>query len=654
MSEFTKLEAAEQKKREDGTVLPKLSEKEEEARSNDLGRMQRAKEMRDSAHKEFDGMSYLANYETNAAADMAYIPPKLNKQDVRVVTGTTREKDNSLLSALLNYNFEVDITAYDKADLEIAELGGAMQDLVRKSRQIEDYDGKRDLMYRELLAQGDVFVLEQWVQKTRMDRKAEFDWTKGVNFEGYKATATLKLDYERAEATLYPGTKVYKGNIREPSMARQTFCFIAEVLPYTQARSIYQQWARWINVPMRIVKLADQNDDVPYRDWALLSEQVDTVEIIKIFDQDANTFQLYLNGVPMLPVDFPLTEVSPSGKIPVVQGSCERTPFFAYAKGMPAKTKVEQAVIDELFKAAVIKAQQSYNPALINNTGRELSKYLFMPGFITDDVDPTKLVKAFEQNGIAGADLEFLQYMKGIIDAKTTSATFSGEQPNGDVTATQIIEEKKASMMKLGLVVWGVVQFEKQLAEHRIATLLKYWTRPSDGGAFSKAGEKLRTITIDTTLEGGRTGKKVYELNDERAANVHPDQLQIEEELMTLRSGTPTRKVYLSPTALQNFTGVWRVEVTPTEKETSDLHRTQFVKAVSDAAMLFGPESLNMDGLKERYAQLMKESMDTFFVTGPGAGMGIMPGQEVAQSGVDQQVMAQAGQAAQPISPPTQ
>jgi hypothetical protein len=78
-----------------------------------------ARDNRESPHPEFDDMTYSQYYDSNKRADLAYIPAKKNKQDTRIVTGYTREKDTTLLSALLGYNFQPDITVYNNQELII-------------------------------------------------------------------------------------------------------------------------------------------------------------------------------------------------------------------------------------------------------------------------------------------------------------------------------------------------------------------------------------------------------------------------------------------------------------------------------------------------------------------------------------------------------
>jgi len=47
----------------------------------------------------------------------------------------------------LNYNFEADVEAYDDEDREVKEIGQNMEDMIRKSRQLErpDYEMKKSV-----------------------------------------------------------------------------------------------------------------------------------------------------------------------------------------------------------------------------------------------------------------------------------------------------------------------------------------------------------------------------------------------------------------------------------------------------------------------------------------------------------------------------
>src|SRR3990167_10868484 len=132
-----------------------------------ISKIETAQIQRDTEHTEFDDMDYLTYYETNAKTGNSYIRSKKNIEDSRIVSGVTQEKENTVLSALLNYNFESDIIAFNKDGFEITNLGEHVEDLVRKSRTLEDYDSKRPLIYNEGLDQGTAFVEEVYIDQWR-------------------------------------------------------------------------------------------------------------------------------------------------------------------------------------------------------------------------------------------------------------------------------------------------------------------------------------------------------------------------------------------------------------------------------------------------------------------------------------------------------
>ena len=81
---------------------PDYSDKELSYRGFLIKRLTYAKNQRMNKWDELDGMDYVTYYDTNAKAGNSFNPPKQNQQDTRIVTGTTLEKENSLLNSLLH------------------------------------------------------------------------------------------------------------------------------------------------------------------------------------------------------------------------------------------------------------------------------------------------------------------------------------------------------------------------------------------------------------------------------------------------------------------------------------------------------------------------------------------------------------------------
>jgi hypothetical protein len=602
----------------DAVIEPiKYTNEEAEYRAMVIKRIISAKNQRDATHVEFDDMDYLTRYEANAKAANAYVPPKLNRIDTRIVTGTTREKELTLLSALLNYNLEPNIEAYDKDDMIIMEIGETMEDLIKKSREIEMYDDKRPLIYKEGLDQGDAFVEEVSIERQRVEKELKDHKPDFRNIKNIKWTRKLGKVYSQCEVKLKSGTQVFLGNIKEFDEWEQPYIITLEIVPRSVAQSIFGDWERWKNVSTKIVRTIEDGD-IAYRDWSLLTIEEDSCEIIKYYDKWTNELMILINGVMMLPIKFPLTAVSPSGEYPLAQLSIEPiSQFFAYSNSVPSKTKVEQALLDEMFKAIVTVFQQKVKPPMANNTGRALSSRIFDPGNISNNIDPTKLQPILQNQGLTPAEFSVFELVKGIVDEKTTSPAFSGDTTQGSQTATEIIELKKQQMMKLGFVIWGVLRFEKRMAWLRLHNILENWTKPigEEVDELTKQIKELyRTATVKGPIEDGREGRKIYAMDKELTGILSGEQIMAEEEFLSRESNIPTRKIYLNPDELRNLKAKWFITVTPTEKDSSVLDRVLYTQSLSQAAMLFGPQRLNMPYHERRFAILNKEDPEKYFL----------------------------------------
>ena len=569
---------------------------------------------RNGFHKEFNDMDYQTHYDSNIRASISYIPPKKNKEDSRVVTGTTEEKENTLLSALMNYNLEPNIMAFDKEDLEVSELGVATEDMVKKSREIEGYDDKRLLIYKELLDQGTCFVEERWIEETFIEKKiTKANWADGVKIKSIKWEESEGKGFEGASVRLLRGDKVYLGNIREFDIRNQPFLFTVDTISYAEAKSVYGNWERFEYVPKEMQKIEDSTST--FRDFAQEDQRKGMVEVVKYQDRFNNEFMIVLNGIMMLPVGFPLTAVSPSGSYTIAKGDVyPMSQFFAYSKSIPAKTKVDQEILDEMMKLIVLKTRKSYMPPLANNTGRILSRKSLLPGEIINQVDPTRIQESGSNNGVTTSEFQAFEFIKRIVDEKSVSPAFMGENTSGRQTATEILEMKKQQMMKLGLVIFGIINLERQLSWLRIYTILDKWTTPIDKkvNQFTRKLEDVyRRIETTGTLESTQKGKKIVEFSPE-AGNISPEQVMAEEDMLSEAYRIPTRKIYLHPD-VKKMKYNWFVTINPTEKDSSDLQRILFKQDIQDAMTLFGPQTLNFDYLKQRFAVLSRQDPEKFF-----------------------------------------
>ena len=594
---------------------PDYTPEEANYRNNLIGKLTTAKVAYNSEHRELNDMNFQQYYDSNLRAANSYIPPKKNPEDTRVVTGTTEEKEGALLSAILNYNLEPNILAFDDDNFEVDELGSNIGDLIKKSRELENYDQKRVLIYKELLDQGTCFVEELWVEETMIEKKLQnVNWSDGMKVKDIRWIPKQVKGFVGCKTRLIRGDKVILGNIHEFEMSNQPFVATIDVMPYSQAKAVFGSWERFKNVPKRIIRQLNDEGST-YRNWTLEVQQDNYVEVLKYYDPWANEFMIILNGTLMLPVGFPLSAVSPSGAVPIAKGDVfPISQFFAISKSIPAKTKVDQEVLDEFLKLIILKTRKSYQPPLANNTGRVLSRKIFNPGNITNQIDPDKIKPIGDVNGVSQSEFAAYEFIKNIVDQKSVSPAFMGDAQTGRQTATEILELKKQQMMKLGLVIYGVIALERQLSWLRTYNILENWTKKQDSEINKITGKMedvFMRIEVESTMENTQKGKKIVQFTPD-ASSFSSEQIMEEERQLSDELRMPVRKTYIHPD-ISKMKYNWYITINPTEKDSSDLHRVMFKQDIQDAMTLFGPQALNFPYLQERYAVLSKQDPEKFF-----------------------------------------
>jgi hypothetical protein len=494
-----------------------------------------------------------------------------------------------------------------------------MSDMVKKSREIENYDKKRPIIYREMVSQGDVFVEEVFIEDFREVPLEQLEWdpTKdGIADFSFKKR--LQKVYSGCASRMVNGKKIYLGNIRCEYAEDQDLIAVLNIYSRDRAESIYGKWERWKYVPKTIETTeAFENDGTTYKDWNLVTigDSGDRVAEIRIYEPRKNRFMIMLNGVMMLPINYPLTSLCPTDN-PIAQGKYEPISDFAYSKSQPSKTKVDQEVIDEFTKLAVEKTRQSFKPPMGNTTKKVFSQSIFLPGKITPNVSPNQLFPLLGDRsyGINAAEFSFYELIKRSIDEKSVNPNFSGDVVEKEQTLGEVMEMKQQSMMKLALAIDGIMNLERRMTWNRIYNILQNWTKPVDQSIDTVRGgvkDVYRNFSVQTTVDNGEKGIKMFRLTKDDYPSV-ADQAE-EGDLLSKQYRMPVRIVYMDPELLATLKYNWFILINPTPKSNDKLSQLLFVQNVVKAMEIFGPESLNLDYIKQRFAILINEDYNKFF-----------------------------------------
>lgn len=599
---------------DDQTPRVNYSEAEIEQRSRIMNDCTSSANQRRLSYVEFDGMTYETWYERSKKASQGFIEPKMNDEDVRVVTGTTREKGNILVNTFLNYNLQPDVVAFDENDVEVDELGEVIEKMIQKSRKLEfpEWEVKRPLAYLELVGQGNVHIEECWEGFSIPEKEIEeLNWSEGIDPKKIKWKKRLNKLYYECNTHMVNGQDVYPGNTRQFFLELQPFMVLRRVLSYAEAKGMYKEWERFKYVSKDLTQslVAEMDDGKLYDDYQMIKEDVNLVEEVRYFNKWTNEYQIMLNGVLMLPEGFPLSSLIGLCEYPIAKGDCEPISVnFYWSRGVGAKLKTDQAMIDEMYKMMVIKTRKSYKPPIANLTGQKIGASVYLPGTIFEGLDPDKIRQIGENNGVTPAEFNMMQFVQQVIDEKSTSPIFEGQAPDTRATARQVIEQQQRSMVKIGIAMIGIINLENRMAWLRLYNILKHWTDTQDKRSSGVTGQlnSYRTVDMEDTLDDGQQGSRIIELTENIPGK---EQIDAEAELYSLKRKKNVKIHKINPKELKNLKYRWEINTIPTEKNTSDLKAALFSDYMKETLAIFAPlgKIPNLDYLADRHAMVNKE-----------------------------------------------
>ncbi len=632
--------------------FPKLSPEEQVYHGAIMTRLVNAKTVRDSIHPEFNNRTYLQNYLENEKLANTFIDRKPFDKDIVIASGTVEQKLYTVAAEINRLNLSPEVKVFDKENEEYQKLGVALTDAIFKTEEVEEDEENKLLRQVELLKQGHAFIQDNWVCEYRKDKDFKGKFIGQVN--GVDWTTKLEKVFEGPRRSLLYGPGVYLGNIRAFGISRvQPFIFTFKTSSYSEVASRYggkkkdengkmvDIWERWKNVPKKLVPMVDSSNVSTFNlrgGFSIASVQDDMVEEIHYQDEVNNEYQIYLNGVPMLPVGFPLSAISPGGKFNITMQVLQAiNPFFAYGRSFVARTKENSDLLDEMLRLLILKTRKSIHPPYANISGKVISAKSLMPGVISMNIDPGALVPiGKEGEGATASEYQMLKELRENIDKITVSPQVQGQAGKSGTTAYEVQLLQKQAQKVLSLIVFANSMLEKKVAHLRLDIILWKYFDPIDTRLDDARGEiknVYRKITRQTTIEGRGNGIRKIIPTDSAIAPT-PDDIFKEEEY----AGTPAPQeghrprtrdelgmppleiVYLSVPELRNAKLIFYIEIDAREKDTSNNAKLMFREELRDiqALMQMGSKP-NVEELENTYALVWNRPKSKLFKPSMGA-----------------------------------
>lgn len=590
-------------------------------------RLETARDNREKNHPEYNNMSYSERWEQEEKDANTFIEPAKNEDDIRFVSGTIRQKLFALLAHIANLDLSCDISAYDENEMPVVRLGNAIENIIEKTNELDEDKEKKLLRQYELLKHGHVFLEEIWEERwgwvSKMLKK--FDGT----IKGSKWEKTWKKIHSKCVRNILSGLNVYLGDINQYFISKQPYIFTTQYISYAEAEGLYGKWERWKYVTKYQKQFSPSSDSgILFNNWALNNVDKDQVEVVKYQDKWNNEYAVILNGVLMTPIGLPLPQGYQDYNI--IQQNLEPiNTFFAYGGSMIARIKTKVGLLDEMLKLAILKTQKSFMPPYLNMSGKVISRRVLMPGKITSGLSIGDLspIDANQTQGVSASEWNMISELKSEVDRDSTSPQFSGQQGEGQTTATEVVELQRQAKLALGLTILACSLLEEKLGWLRLYNILENWFEPQNEVVDEAKGmivNKYRVTNRQIPIEGEGLGREIVLPTDQE---VTPQQVYNEEESLKEQLGEPVKIIVLNPQEIKRAKYIWQISVTPKEGKSNEVSKLMFRAMMADIGV-FG-QDVNMSYLEDQFATVWDRDSSKLFNKQPApTAPPVMPGQE--------------------------
>lgn len=589
-------------------------------------------ETREKASLVFNGVSYSQGYAYNQRKAVNYAPPRNKNDDREISMGMVHEKIVSFVAIFLKYVFKRRVKCYDEKGRLVKGLGDIYDLAISFSYKLEKFKRKIALIYWETFTQGNAFVLEDWEVKMINTPKAykkidgkevlitpdNMDYTleflDDVRYEKGEDAQT-----RRAVSVVLDGRSVIFGNPEIENVQDQPRITLEDDITKADAEALYGTLKRWDKVPKTAEEITEMcGKKLTLFDVARNKTPSDKFIRHIVYDKENNKFNIFLNGLMLLPMATPMSIFHPRMNYPLSNIPAERLRGSIYSRSIPAKTKFNADFVDWALKMLANKFEQGVTPAILSKGKYTLTRDMFRGGQVTHGVSKDDYEKADPENkGVTQHEYSFVQMLKDIMESQTLNPTTSGELSN-DATATEIATTENNQRDKLGFLLDGLMIGFMDMAERRAETIeTKYTIKQKETIVDGKKVPVYQNFTINVSgvdnvvVWDEQVGLPTY---DDEAKRDELFQKAFKEK----KAGSPTEYYLANPIMIREGKYVVDIEIHPERIKDTQMQMIQMWDEFTQLLNTFGRDSeggqVNMEELKKEYLEVSGRS-DKMFTT---------------------------------------
>ena len=552
-----------------------------------------ARNQREMTSDYFDGMNYEAAYLSNKRAAMSYLQPKRNDDEVRINTGTTEKRIELVLNELLALNFEGEVRAFDKDDNLLVDVGDALTDITKRTKQIEHSKDKNVYYYRELITQPSVFVEELFVKEM--------------------SAGSLKTR-KRCESRMLQGVQMYLGDVNLPDIRFNSQPYLVKYvrMSYEEGEFVFKDMnpERWKNVrPGPYLTIGTANTKL-YRTGSLMTDEIEAFCYMSYQD---NEVQWIVNGVPFLSVGHKYTdEYGDLGGYHITMVGLQPYGWdFAYSKPLTQSAKTLQALDNETIRNLIRKFRQALEPPMGIKGSKSFSRDIWNPGSMVNGITKDNFEKLIDHVGVTRSEMGMFDLIEKKVNEFIGTSQSEPLQNKSQVTATELTLAQKNAVKMLGSAVLAVMRLEQRLTMLRVKNIKLNYTKPV-GKTVDPITNKVQDIYARFSLDGAdlgdQKGTKIIQMMD-RSSTREEDEMIYREEQKAKKLGNPFKYIPVNAKALDELELYFYVSVIGKPQENSEMDKALLTEMINQGIGITNVtgRQMNPNKLVDKFERIYKE-----------------------------------------------
>lgn len=497
-----------------------------------------------------------------------------------ITTSIIQEKLDAIVSATADLNLQAELRSFSIYGNEMEEAANGLEGLLEIANVENNSEDKVRYDVRNQLTYGTICKEVSFVTRTnRISRIRKDDFVKGeVSY-----TDLADIQEGRINTNVMPLDRVILGDVTQPHIWNQPYIIKDYTLKYTQAWTMFGQWANWKFVkPFTSIT----------RKWADTAAQSEAnydianglVRMLVYEYKWQNKYAIVLNDVLMtdpkrpMPGQFtpPEYSVTWAPLIPI-SNQC------AFGESLVYRMRNEALLRDFFYNALVDRTRQELEPPVVTSFRSVVNRQMYRPGTATPVGSDFKVQPLILPNNGTNSSIQMIEFIeKNLANASIAQIAQGQNAGAGPQTKFEVQQQLKNSLRVMWNVFSAVAESKRQESVLMLRLILEHYPEMGnskiDDEISNAVGGIRKVFTTRGQVAGGEGQRNVAFASMGEKPGFDLSNMLARDEISAKEFGTARKWNLLDPDTIRKSKHTVFVMVNPSQRKSKQADQAQVMQ----------------------------------------------------------------------------